>query len=643
MRYPSSGRRNLVLALAAIMIGAGATACTSSLPPSSDGAVNAFLAGWRTGAFAPSLPFVDANGGTLAGTVVMTDLQALSGDLAAMRPTLAAAKAKVGKSTATAALTVTWPITATNPWTYQSTLRLSQKGRTWQILWSPDVVEPDLTAGATLRIRSVAATRGDILDGTGAAIVSARQTVTVGVQPSQVTDIDSLIASLTSALTSVHVDVDLKDLPDRVRKAAPDAFVEIVALRRDVYQQIRSQIHDLDGTVFREGTRPLAPSRTFAHALLGEVDDITREQLDANPGRYQVGDQIGTGGIQGAYEDRLRGTPALSVVIPGRGKASDGTDNPDKTLFHVDPIPGQAVKTSLDVATQNAADAAIASEPLPSAIVAIRISDGAIIAVANGPGATGQDLAMDARVPPGSTFKTVTAANLLESGAATLTTVVPCPKTLNVGGRIFTNHEGEVPGSNTLLIDFAQSCNTAFASLAPKLGPNGLATMAAQLGIGVKWTTGVPTFTGSVPPDGTDIDQAAAAFGQGKTLVSPIALASAAAALARGHWIAPTVVSDPAVTNPVPGTPLKQSTVDSLKTMMRAVITSGTAPSLAKVPGAPVYVKTGTAEFDDNPDHTHSWIMGYRGDLAFAIFIQGGGLSTAKAVPIARTFLTALK
>jgi len=44
-----------------------------------------------------------------------------------------------------------------------------------------------------------------------------------------------------------------------------------------------------------------------------------------------------------------------------------------------------------------------------------------------------------------------------------------------------------------LITDFAQSCNTAFASLAPKLGPNGLTTTAAQLGIGGKWNVGLPT------------------------------------------------------------------------------------------------------------------------------------------------------
>ena len=60
----------------------------------------------------------------------------------------------------------------------------------------------------------------------------------------------------------------------------------MVTLRREVYDQIRAQIHDLPGTVFNESTLQLAPTRAFARALLGTVGDVTKEQLDANPGRY---------------------------------------------------------------------------------------------------------------------------------------------------------------------------------------------------------------------------------------------------------------------------------------------------------------------------------------------------------------------
>jgi cell division protein FtsI/penicillin-binding protein 2 len=79
-----------------------------------------------------------------------------------------------------------------------------------------------------------------------------------------------------------------------------------------------------------------------------------------------------------------------------------------------------------------------------------------------------------------------------------------------------------------------------------------------------------------------------------------------------------------------------------MKTMMRAVVTSGTATKCNGIPGGPVYGKTGTAQYNNVPNDSHSWFMGYQGDVAFAVFVEGGGLSTTAAVPIAAKFLTSL-
>ncbi len=643
MRYVT--RRGLALTACAVLIGSGTVACTSKPKTDTpDGAVSAFLAGWTARSFPSSLAFVDATGAPVTGTTVSADIAKLSGDLAAITPKFTPAKSVVTQTTATDTITVAWPLTANTVWSYQTKLQLTQKDNVWRPVWAPTVVHPKLTEGNAFALNRTPAPRGEILDGAGKPIITARPVVTVGVVKKDVTDANSLTASLKSAFDSVQVDVDISGLPAQIKAAGDTDFIEVVTLRRDVYDQIRGRIHDLPGTSFREDTLQLAPTKVFARALLGTVDAVTKERMDKSPGKYHVGDQVGFGGIEEAYDDRLRGTPGTALIIPGKGKTNDGTDIADTALFHVDPVAGLNVKTSLDVATQNAADKALVGQAKPAAVIAMRISDGALLGVANGPGASGLDLAMTAQVPPGSTFKAVTATNVLESGKANPDSQIACPQTLNVGGRVFTNFEGEAFGSTTLLVDFAKSCNTAFASLAPQLGgPDGLTKTAAQLGVGGKWSVGVDTFTGSVPSDGSNIDQAAAAFGQGKTLVSPVAMAGVAGAVARGRFIAPTVVTDPPVTgNDGPGQPLKAGTVSDLKKLMRAVVTSGTGVAVSNVPGGPVFGKTGTAEFDSDPAHAHSWFIGYQGDIAFAVFVNNGGVSTAGAVPIAKKLLDAL-
>jgi cell division protein FtsI/penicillin-binding protein 2 len=57
----------------------------------------------------------------------------------------------------------------------------------------------------------------------------------------------------------------------------------------------------------------------------------------------------------------------------------------------------------------------------------------------------------------------------------------------------------------------------------------------------------------------------------------------------------------------------------------------------------PVYGKTGTAEFGTaNPPTTHAWFIGYRGDVAFAVLVEGGGVGGQVAAPLAAKFLRGL-
>jgi len=620
---------------------AGLVACSGR--PGPESAVSGFLAGWRTGHFDASVRLLSATGAATTADATTAAIKSLSGDLSAVKPTLTAGKAKVDKDDATVPINVSWPIDGGVTWSYQSTLRLHFNDHAWDPIFEPQVVAPQLADGDKMTVNTTAADRGSILDGSGAPLVTKQPVVNVGVEPDKIKNQAQLISAMDAAFKSVAAGVDLADLPNQIKAAKPDQFVPVVTLRKPIYDQIRPMIHDLDGTVFTEGTLQLGPSSTFARALLGSVGEVTKERMDSSPGKYQLGDQVGFGGLAQAYDDQLRGRSGVSVVVAAP-KAADGTTSgQDKTLFTAAPVPGKPIKTTLDQKTERAAETALAMTQQPSALVAIRISDGSILAAANGPGAQGVDLALTAQVPPGSMFKTVTATNLLDAGKVDVNTVVDCPITLNVGGYVIHNSEFEQLGKVPLHTDFAKSCNTAFASLAPQLGPTGLADTAKQLGVGIPWNLGIDAYTGSVSANGDRTEQAAAAFGQGKTTVSPVAMAGMAAAVARGQWKQPHLISDPAPSSPAPDQPaLKASTVTALKQMMREVVTDGTGVKDKSVPGDPIYGKTGTAEHDNKPTPTHSWFMGFRGDVAFAVFVQDGGMSTDAAVPIAGKFFTVL-
>jgi cell division protein FtsI/penicillin-binding protein 2 len=275
-----------------------------------------------------------------------------------------------------------------------------------------------------------------------------------------------------------------------------------------------------------------------------------------------------------------------------------------------------------------------------AAIVAVRPSDGAVLAVANSTAAP-FDVALAGRYPPGSTFKIVTAAAALQAGLVQPAAPVACPGTTTIGGRVIPNEDGFVLGTVPFTDAFARSCNTTMAELSQRLAPDALGSAAGWFGIGAGWGLPVDSFDGAYTPGSDPAAVAANAFGQGTDLVSPLAEALMAATVVHGSVPTPTLVPARPTAVARPPAAVPPGVTAALAPMMRDVVTRGTAPELAAVPGGPVSGKTGTAEHD-TPPRAHSWFTGYQGDLAFAVFVEDGQTGGVPANPVAARFLTAL-
>lgn len=540
---------------------------------------------------------------------------------------------------AVATFRVTWDLEGHDGWSYTSSadLRRDEDG-VWRVVVEPSTLHPDLHEGESLRLQRLGARRGDILGGDGQPIVTNRPVIDIGVEPSRTTDPPGLTRELEELL-----DVDADTLLDRIEAAEPDAFVSVITLREPDYAEVEDQVRPLPGTVFHARSAPLAPTREFARAVLGAAGPVTAELLEEHPERYRTGDVVGLSGLQRRFDERLFGQPGLEiVVIPGEEVVGSHAERP---LHRIDPQPGEPVRTTLNEDVQLAADAALAEVEYPSALVAIRVSDGHLLAVANGPGADGVPIALHGQYPPGSTFKVVTAAALLEQGL-TSDTEVDCPRRATVDGRAFSNAEDGVLGRVPFRSAFAESCNTAFVELAGQLDDDDLHHASLAFGLGADHDLGLGAYTGQVPENDGPVDRAASTIGQGRILTSPLAVADVAATVARGNHLAPTLLLDP-VADTGEGAPatLEPTIAASLQQLMREVVTDGSGTALVDVPGGPVHGKTGTAEYGtEQPPRTHAWFAGYQDELAFAVLVAetedsfGGRV----AAPIAADFLRRL-
>src|SRR4029079_6741483 len=88
--------------------------------------------------------------------------------------------------------------------------------------------------------------------------------------------------------------------------------------------------------------------------------------------------------------------------------------------------------------------------------------------------------------------------------------------------------------------------------------------------------------------------------------------------------------------------PIEPKVDTDLQQMMRLVVTQGTG-QVVDLPGLPVYAKTGTAEYaKGNGTGTNAWMIGYRGDVAFAVLVANGTSGALDAAPIVMSLLADL-
>ncbi|GAC1324383.1 MAG: penicillin-binding transpeptidase domain-containing protein [Mycobacteriales bacterium] len=394
------------------------------------------------------------------------------------------------------------------------------------------------------------------------------------------------------------------------------------------------------GRVLAAGGESLTVDPDLSVNLRGQV--VAAKPGPALPAGVVVGDEVGVGGLEEALNSTLAGRAGGSVTVLDPGGRTSAT------LLSVTKTDGTDVRTTLDLRTQRAAEAALAGVPQAGALVAVDPRTGQVLAAVNNP-VGGFGRALGGKGPPGSTFKIITSAAALMAGVPA-TTVLDCSATTVVNGRTFKNAENESAGPIGWQQAFAQSCNTWFVQLQGKVPLPALASAAALFGFAAdadaataeRQAAGVlpiRSFGGSYPAPRDRSQAAGQSIGQDQVLASPLQMASVAAAVADGTWRRPVVTGSATVTHPLP-----PEVTAALRSFMAAVpAPGGTAAKAGLPPGT--FGKTGTAETaasNADPKQTDSWFVGYRGSVAFAVELDRAGFGADVAAPAAARFLRAL-
>lgn len=605
-----------------------AAACSGGGGRSPGATVSQFLHAWGRG-----------DGAALTALVYQppagfpASLAAVTAGLHASSVTREAGVVTAQGSKASAPVTSTYTLPGIGPWKVTTTLTLLRHSGQWLVTWSPSEVAPGLTVGQRLSLRYTWPGRAPVLGAGGVPLTTDQPQVVVGIEGSRVKD----PAALTQVLVSAGAQAGEVSAALSAAKAHPTFFEPVFTLTLARYQALggdKSALYAVPGTVFQHTSSRTAVTPGLAAHLVGSIGPVTAEELARLGPPYSSSSVVGQNGLESYYERRLAGTPGGSVVSLG----ADGRVS--STLVTFAPSPGQAVSTSIDPVVQKAAEQALAKVGGTAAFVAVRVSTGEVLAAVSLPASTPFDAAFNGAFPPGSTFKVLTSTALFQAGLSP-SSPASCPPTVTVDGKVFHNAEGEQPVTDVAGA-FAESCNTAFVQLASgHLSASSFPSVASLYGLGTDFQMGYPAFAGKVPapPDGASL--AATSIGQAAVVVSPLDMAAVAADVARGAVRPPRLVagapSDRATTRPLPA-----PVAEGLRSMMASVVASGTAAGTGLPAGT--FAKTGTAEYGQgNPLPLDAWLMGWHGDVAFAMVVQDSkGNGGPVDGPIAAAFLRAL-
>ena len=246
------------------------------------------------------------------------------------------------------------------------------------------------------------------------------------------------------------------------------------------------------------------------------------------------------------------------------------------------------------------------------------------------------DRASQGTYPPGSTFKVVTAAAGLESGAITAETPIDAPGTIEVEGNPLSNDFNEDFFGITLDTALTNSVNTWFAQLGEEVGSDTLFEQMRKFGFGSTppidlpsnqlGVSGVRDENENILGPGDAVDVGRLSIGQERLLASPLQMAMVAAAVAnKGKLMKPQIWSrvvdpDGRTTESLDPSEYSQATsaetAEQLTTAMEGVVTEGTGTNAA-IAGVAVAGKTGTAETPGNEscgggeDENQAWFIGF--------------------------------
>jgi len=522
----------------------------------------------------------------------------------------------------------------------------------------------------TNRLRPIPlpAPRGVIYDRNGKVLAENVPGYTVSLLPGPEANLRSTLARIAPI---ANIDsVEIERVLQRARRAPYQPALVLGDAPFRVVSALEERRVAIPGLLIQAEPKRYYPDTAVVAHLVGYVGEVTEvERTTRRFATVRLGGLVGKYGLEREYDDTLRGSEGIHFVeVSARGQMVREAD----AAANLAPVPGTDLHTTIDLDLQR-----YISRTFPAgqrgAVLALNPNTGEVLALYSAPGFDPNafvggistsywrslnesaarpllDRAIQARYPPGSTWKLAVAAMALKRGIVGPRShmPIPCRGGLQYGNRFFRCWNAHGHGDLTLTEAIAQSCDVYFYQLGIKLGVTSLLEDANEWGFRGRTGIDLPDEISSEFPTGPEYydrlygprrwTSAVAlnlAIGQGEnaqTLVQMVRLYQQLAS--DGRVRTPFIVRRGAAPGTSAPLDLNPDQLAILRRAMIAVVEEGTARS-GRLTGLQIAGKTGTAQNPHGADH--GWFIGFapaeKPEIVVGAIIEFAQHGTA-AIPI---------
>ena len=521
----------------------------------------------------------------------------------------------------------------------------------YELVWDDSLIFPELGSTDKVKISTTQANRGEILDRNGRVLAGKGVASSVGIVPGKLEDRDEAIQQIAELL-EIEPEVIEKKLSAKWVK--DDSFVPIKTIPRVEEIELMSispdeevlkekerheKLLEIPGVMISDVEVREYPLGEAAAHLVGYVQSVTAEDLEEHAGEgYTANSVIGRSGMESLFESELKGQNGCRIYIEN----SEGKEKEELACILVQH--GQDIQLTIDTDLQVSLHEQFKEDK--SCSVAMNPYIGEVLALVSTPAYDNNDFIMglsseqwtvlneDENKPmynrfrqvwcPGSTFKPITAAVGLESGA-----IDPMEDYGNVGlswqkdaswgsYHVTTLHAYEPVILENALI---YSDNIYFAKAALKIGSEEMESSLTGLGFNEELPFEIKMaesqYSNSEGIE-TEIQLADSGYGQGQVLVNPLHMACIYSAFCNeGNVIKPYLVyqKDAVAEYWIPGAFSNETASRVLEGTKKVVNDSNGTGYAAHRDDILLAGKTGTAEIKASKDDTSGTELGW-----FAIF-----------------------